>query len=134
MPSPVNHVDHGRPHFNVVAWLGQYAAFTPGVEGGDNSSLRLDLNSEPQPDGFLMLLPTHGGQASIEPDGYLAGAPELVTEVAASSASYDLGTKLGAYQRNGVREYVVWRALEGEIDWFVLRAGAYERLSPDAAG
>ena len=29
MPSPVNHADHGRPHFNAVAWLGQYAAFTP---------------------------------------------------------------------------------------------------------
>src|SRR5438552_16443395 len=66
MPSPVNHLDHGRPHFKVINWLGHYAAFTPGVDGGDNSSLRMDLNSEPQPDGFLMLLPTHGGQASID--------------------------------------------------------------------
>src|SRR5436309_12992872 len=71
MPSPVNHVDHGRPHFSAIAWLGQYAAFTPGVDGGDNSSLRLDLNSEPQPDAFLMLLPTYGGQASIDADGYI---------------------------------------------------------------
>jgi hypothetical protein len=37
MPSPVCHAQHGHPHFNAIAWLGQYAAFTPGVEGGDNS-------------------------------------------------------------------------------------------------
>jgi Uma2 family endonuclease len=132
--SPVCHVDHGHPHFHVLAWLGQYAAFTSGVEGGDNSSLRLDLNNEPQPDAFLMLLPTHGGQSSIDEDDYVAGAPELIAEVAASSVSYDLGVKLNAYCRNGVREYVVWRVLDAEVDWFVLRGGAYERQSPDAAG
>ena len=32
------------------------------------------------------------------------------------------------YRRNGVREDVVWRVWDGEIDWFVLRAGRYERL------
>src|SRR2546422_6782121 len=50
MPSPVSDTNHGHPHFNVIAWLGQYAAFTPGVRGGDNSSLRMDLENEPQPD------------------------------------------------------------------------------------
>src|SRR5579862_9382829 len=128
MSSPVNHVDHGRPHFKVIAWLGQYAALTPGVDGGDNSSLRLDLDSEPQPDAFLMLLPTHGGKAGIDADGYVGRAPEIIAEVAASSVSYDLGVKLNAYQRCGVREYVVWSVVVGEIDWFVLREGAYERL------
>jgi hypothetical protein len=134
MPSPVCHADHGHPHFNVIAWLGYYAAFTPGIQGGDNSSLRLDLDNEPQPDAFLMVLPTHGGQSKIDVEGYVAGAPELIAEVAASSVSYDLGTKLNAYRRNGVREYVVWRVLDAEIDWFILREGAYERLLPDAAG
>lgn len=134
MPSPVCDEDHGHPHFNVIGWLAQYAAFTPGVRGGDNSSLRLDLDNEPQPDAFLRLLPTHGGQCEIDPDGYVAGAPELIAEVAASSASYDLGTKLNAYRRNGVREYVVWRVLDGAIDWFILRGGAYERLAADAGG
>jgi hypothetical protein len=28
----------------------------------------------------------------------------------------------------------VWRVLDGAVDWFVLREGAYERLAPDAAG
>jgi Uma2 family endonuclease len=81
-----------------------------------------------------MLLSTHGGQFGIDEDGYVAGAPELIAEVSSSSVSYDLGGKLQAYLHNGVREYVVWRALEGEIDRFILRQGAYERLSADAAG
>jgi hypothetical protein len=38
------------------------------------------------------------------------------------------------YRRNGVCEYVVWRVWDREIDWFVLRASAYERLQPTADG
>jgi Uma2 family endonuclease len=67
-------------------------------------------------------------------DGYLEGAPELVAEVAASSAGIDLHSKLRVYQDNGVREYVVWRVLDGEIDWFVLRGGAFAPLPRDAGG
>ena len=33
-----------------------------------------------------------------------------------------------------MREYIVWRVLERGIDWFVLRAGQYERLSVGADG
>ena len=43
-------------------------------------------------------------------------------------------TKFQVYQRSGVREYLVWRVLEQAVDWFVLRAGHYERLVPDARG
>jgi hypothetical protein len=53
----------------------------------------------------------------------------LVAEVAASSASYDLHDKLDAY-RNGVREYLVCRVLDGQIDWFVLRGGQFEPITP----
>jgi hypothetical protein len=134
MPSPVNHAEHGGPHFNVIGWMNRYCDATPGVEGGDNSSLRLDLDNEPQPDAFLMILPSHGGRARIDEDGYVEGGPELVAEVAASSVSYDLHVKLNVYRRSGVQEYVVWRVLEGAIDWFVLRGGTYERLLPDAGG
>jgi Uma2 family endonuclease len=56
------------------------------------------------------------------------------SQVAASSASYDLHDKLCAYRRNGVREYVVWRVLDGSIDWFCLRDGDYVRVKPDAEG
>lgn len=134
MPSPVRHRFHGRPHIHLANWLGHYEANTPGVEASDNSTVRLDLDNEPQPDALLFIDPACGGQARIDADDYIAGAPELVAEIASSSASYDLHAKLRVYRRNGVREYIVWRVLEREIDWFVLRAGQYERLPLDAAG
>jgi hypothetical protein len=134
IPSPAGHADHGGPLFHLIGWLGRYCAFTPAAEGAVHGSVRLDLDHEPQPDAFLMLLPSHGGQSRIDADGYVAGAPELIAEVAASSVSYDLNVKLNAYRRNGVREYAVWRVLDGAIDWFMLWEGAYERLYPDAAG
>src|SRR5437660_6582278 len=133
MPSPVS-VDHDGPHFDLITWLGTYRAATPGVRGGDNGSLRLDLDNMPQPDAYLMILPSHGGQARIGADRYVAGGPELLAEVAASSASYDLHVKLDAYRRNEVREYVVWRVLDQAVDWFVLREGRYELLLVDEAG
>jgi Uma2 family endonuclease len=52
-----------------------------------------------------------------------------VAEVASSSVSYDLTDKLKVYRRNGVCEYIVWRVLDRQIDWFVLREGEYVRLS-----
>src|SRR4029077_1165479 len=134
MPSPVRYRQHGHPQTRLVAWLANYETDTPGVEAGDNSSVRLDLDNEPQPDGYLIVLPEHGGQARISEDDYIEGAPELVAEVASSSASYDLGKKLNAYRRNGVREYVVWRVLDRQVDWFVNREGRFELMPPSAAG
>jgi Uma2 family endonuclease len=134
VPSPTRHRNHSNPHFNLIYWLGTFAAATPGIEGGDNGSLRLNLDNEPQPDAYLIVLPSHGGQAQIDEDDYIVGAPELVAEVAASSASYDLHDKLHAYRRNGVREYVVWRVYDRSIDWFILREGRYERLALESAG
>ena len=67
-------------------------------------------------------------------DDYVEGAPELVVEVAASSASIDLHDKRRAYRRNGVQEYVVWRTHERQIDWFELADGEYRSLAPDDAG
>jgi Uma2 family endonuclease len=125
--------EHGAPHAELVGWLGFYRAFTPGVQGGDNGTLRLDLDNEPQPDAFLRILPEFGGQSRTA-NGFVEGAPELVAEVAASSASYDLHDKLNAYRRNGVLEYVVWRVWDRAIDWFVLRGGRYESASLTAGG
>ncbi|MGZ3472634.1 MAG: Uma2 family endonuclease, partial [Isosphaeraceae bacterium] len=104
MPSPVRQRRHSRPHLHLCTWLGHYEAGTPGVEGGDNGSIRLDLDNEPQPDAFLFIQPECGGQARISSDDYVEGAPDMVAEVASSSASYDLGVKLQVYRRNGVRE------------------------------
>jgi Uma2 family endonuclease len=128
MPPPVFEDSHGGPHADVMGWLGCFRAATPGVRSADNTSLRLDLGNLPQPDAYLRILPTHGGKTRTDKAGYIVGAPELIVEVAASSANYDLHAKLAAYQRNGVREYVVWRTYDAAIDWFLLRGGRYQRL------
>jgi hypothetical protein len=134
MPSPVRHRHHSSPHFDLITWLGLYRMATPGVEGGDNGSLRLDMDNEPQPDAYLIVLPSHGGKVVLDDDDYIRGGPELVAEVSASSVSIDLNGKRTAYGRNGVLEYVVWRVEDREIDWFVLHDGQYDRLPRDAAG
>jgi Uma2 family endonuclease len=131
MPSPVRAANHGRPHAQIITWLGVYYSATPGVDLIDNGTTRLDLDNEPQPDALLRI---NSGQSSISDDDYVEGAPELIVEVAASSASYDLHDKLKAYRRNGVQEYLVWRVIDRQIDWFRLRAGEYILLKPDTNG
>jgi Uma2 family endonuclease len=133
MPSPVSLDGHGAPHYYFITWLGTYQAYTPGVQGADNATVRLDLDNEPQPDVFLRIRPEFGGQSSTV-DDYVEGAPELIAETAASSASYDLHDKLNVYRRNGVKEYIVWRVWDQAIDWFELRSGRYEPLAVNAEG
>ena len=72
--SPVR-IFHGRPHADLVTWLGLYRAATPGVDIADNTTTRLDLDNEPQPDALLRL--AAGGSSQISADGYIEGAPEL---------------------------------------------------------
>lgn len=134
MPSPVRWFRHGSPHLDLVTWLGVYRAGTTGVACGDNTTARLDQDNEPQPDAMMFIEPSCGGQVKISDDDFVEGAPELAAEVASSSTSYDLHTKFNVYRRCGVKEYIVWRVRERAIDWFVLIAGTYERLSPDADG
>ena len=133
MPSPVRFRRHSSPHLNLIGWLMHYSAATPGVVGGDNGSIRLDLDNMPQPDAFLLVLPTHGGRVRISEDDYVEKGPELIAEVATSSVSFDLNTKLHVYRRNEVSEYVVWRVDDRAIDWFVLKEGRYDRLPLSAA-
>ena len=130
--SPVS-ADHGEPHLQAMFWLGTYLTTTRGVTGGVDTTIRLDLDNRPQPDGHLRIRPECGGKARISPDRYVVGAPELVIEIARSTASYDLHNKLNAYRRNEVLDYVVWRVHDRQVDWFTLRESSYERLtvSPD---
>ena len=107
---------------------------TPGVDVQDNTTVRLDTDNEPQPDALLRIEPEVGGNSRISEDDYIEGAPELIVEIAASSASYDLNDKLNAYRRNGVQEYIVWQSYENRIDWFRLEAGRYVCLEPDETG
>ena len=129
MAAAVRYRKHGRPNRWITRLLVTYEGRTPGVAGADNTSVRMDLDNMPQPDTLLFIEPPHSKTVTISEDDYLEGAPELIVEIASSSASYDLGTKLNAYRRNAVPEYVVWRVLDAEFDWFVLREGEYIRQS-----
>jgi Uma2 family endonuclease len=134
MPSPVRFTAHSEPHYLMIGWLFFYHASTPGLRAGDNATVRLDPDNEPQPDVLLRLEKDKGGRSEISADDYIEGAPELVIEVAGSSASYDLHEKLTVYRRNGVPEYIVWQVHEQQIDWFVLEDEQYVNLSPDENG
>ncbi|GEA26113.1 hypothetical protein MiAbW_00659 [Microcystis aeruginosa NIES-4325] len=132
MASPLRFESHAEPHANIVGWLALYKAATPGVRLGDNATVRLDIDNEPQPDALLRI--DKGGQSTISQDDYVEGAPELIVEIAASSASYDVHQKLNVYRRNQLQEYLVWRFYEQEIDWFRLQAGEYIKLEPHSDG
>ena len=133
MSSPVSS-GHAEPHLDLAGWLFVYRANTPGVHGADNPTTRLDSRNEPQPDVCLRIGQEFGGQSHIDQDGYVSGAPELLGEVAKSSASYDRTVKLPIYRHNGVLEFILWRVDDGAIDWFILRDSEYKPLAPGADG
>jgi Uma2 family endonuclease len=132
--SPLRFTPHAEPHSRLVTWLGTYAAYTPGVQSGIEPTLRLDLDNELQPDIVLILDEAVGGRTRLTEDGYLEGTPELVVEIAASSAAIDLGSKKQVYRRNGVLEYIVWQSYENQLEWFCLTDGEYLLLRPNQDG
>ncbi|CCI01163.1 Genome sequencing data, contig C299 (fragment) [Microcystis aeruginosa PCC 9443] len=132
MSSPVRVQSHGEPHSDILTWLGVYKAATIGVMSADNTTVRLDADNEVQPDALLRI--KIAGQSTISDDDYIEGAPELIVEIAASTASYDLHNKWRVYRRNQVQEYLVWRVYERQLDWFRLNAGEYIKLEPDSRG
>jgi Uma2 family endonuclease len=134
MPSPVS-VDHSESRAFIIGWLAAYSAATPGIRLNDNATVRLDLDNEVQPDALLRLDPVLGGNCRVSADRYLEGAPELVVEIAVSSAAYDLHDKLKVYRRNGVKEYLIWQIYDKRLDWFRLDdKGEYALVEADEAG
>jgi Uma2 family endonuclease len=132
--SPTRWDEHAVPHQALALLLSSYWAYTPGTQGGDSGTVRLDMKNVPQPDLTLIILPSHGGRVRFDEGGYIAGASELVGEISASTASIDLNKKFRLYLRHQVSEYIVWRVYDEEIDWFVRREGRFERLQPDGSG
>jgi len=132
MGSPVRATSHGEPHAHIIGWLVVYTIGTPGVGILDNSTVRLDIDNEPQPDALLRIKVS--GRSRITEDDYVESPPELVLEVAASSAAYDLHQKLNVYRRNEVQEYLVWRVYDQEFDWFRLDKGVYVQLESNLDG
>jgi Uma2 family endonuclease len=134
VPSPARWGKHGKHQTIVQWWLGSYVVDHPEIGVGDNDTVYLSPDDEVQPDAFLFRLSGPNAGARVTDEGYIEGAPELVVEVAASSASYDLHDKKEAYRRAGVLEYIAWRVEDGTIDWFRLVKSEYVLIHPDADG
>ena len=117
MPSPVRAASHGAANAALAGWPYVYCAATPHVSVLDNATVRLDRDNEPQPDALLRIDAAAGGQSTLSADDYVEGAPELVVEVAGSSAAYDMHDKRNVYRRCGVLEYIVWRVHDQAVDW-----------------
>ncbi len=130
--SPLRIRAHGQPHGQIMAWLGLYYLTQTNLVLADNATLILDDKNEVQPDAMLFDL--NSDRTQITDQDYVQGSPELIVEIAASSAAIDLHTKKSLYERFGVQEYVVWSTGDRRLDWFELVGDRYQDLEPDAAG
>ena len=133
MSSPVS-LRHGKHHSRLMRWLCTYTDDTVGTEVGDNTTNVLGEESEPQPDAFLIIEPEWGGQTTIDKKEMVHGAPELVAEVAVTSAAIDLKAKKADYERAGVKEYIVVLVESETIRWFVRTGGGFAEHLPDSDG
>jgi len=123
---------HGTNHLPLGSLFFAYEANTPGVESGDNTTILLGLEAQPQPDLYLRILPEYGGQSRTSGDDFVEGPPELIAEIAFSSKSIDLHAKRADYARYGVQEYLVLSLLDNQVRWFDLKAE--RELPADADG
>ena len=128
---PVRQALHSLPDNFLSGCLFLYHAHTPGTEPGQNGTCRLSEIDAPQPDSFLRIHEDAGGRTRLTADDYIEGGPELVGEVAASSAATDAGEKREAYRLAGVPEVLIWRTEDAALDWSALRGeGAAARYEP----
>jgi hypothetical protein len=118
----------------IIAWIKHYQWATRGVQASWHVSVLLDDQAEPEPAAVLRILPTCGGQTH-NAGTYIAGAPELVVEVAsATTRATDLGPKHQDYQRAGVLEYLVVARGPDEVSWSIHRDGQFVPLPPGPDG
>ena len=123
---------HSTYDSHLAGWLRQYAWATPGCECGNNGTW-LMIESAPQPDTAVWILPEYGGKSKYK-GAYNSGAPELAIEICASTATQDLRSKLALYQRAGVREYLTLVLEPCEVVWRTLVGGRYVPLKAGADG
>ena len=136
MASPVSLDKHATPHSLVDFWASLYVAKTPGLMVGNDSSVFADGSNEPQPDVLLAIPQEAGGQTRLSSRNdrlYVANAPEFAAEVSASTSGIDLNAKMRAYERNGVREYLVALTEQRppEVRWMASAEGRFVAISPD---
>lgn len=131
--SPVTYW-HGRPHARLNLWLGLYSDDTPGTDALNDTTHILSDDSEPQPDLCLRVTEEYGGQSAENAEGMIVGPPELVVEIAYSSASIDLHAKRRAYGTAGVKEYVIALADPVKVVWFTQGRKGFMELKPGHDG
>ena len=68
MPAALRFRSHGQPHGRIMAWLVVYESETPSIAVGDNPTVRLDLDNEPQPDAVMLIGEQAGGQSRLSED------------------------------------------------------------------
>lgn len=133
MSPPISDV-HGNSHSLLFRYLDRYAEATPGVRTRITTSLRLDNRNEYQPDCLLRIENPALARSRVSPDGYLEGAPEMIAEIAVTSADYDAHEKRGVYERLGVQEYLLWQVMDAQCHWLTLEDGEYVPLKPRPDG
>ena len=131
MASPLR-VPHGSYHSDLTVPIWHYMIATPGTDLLNNATAILGEENEPQPDLCLRILAEWGGQAVVNSEGYLQGAPELMAEISHSTRSFDMFEKRTAYGQAGVKEYLVFCIEDEELHWFDFRSG--RPIKPDREG
>jgi hypothetical protein len=126
--NPLRAVQHGNPHLLLAHWIAAYAMHDPTLIGSDNATIRMNTDNDPQPDLCLLRV---DGQTRFDEGGYILGAPEMIVEIAGSSASYDFGEKRDVYEAAGVGEYLIFESIEGQIQWWRLANGRFVEIQPD---
>ncbi len=127
LPSLVR-ADHALAHGLLVGWVSAYNLKHPRLKYLPSCTVILDNDNAPIADVVLCSPLKEGGHVWMNKKGYLCGKPELVCEVASSSASVDMNAKFNAYRRNGVQEYLVWLVREERVAWFKLGMNGYESI------
>ena len=148
---------HAVPNADLQTVLVLYQLATPGVRRGANGVVRLSLDatagvgpSLPNPDDMLFIDAGYGGQMARDDSGRRIGVPELIVEIANTSAVEDLTDKRDLYERIGVQEYLVYAVRDRrlvafrrrseddrfrtvELDGGVFRSESFPGLHIDAA-
>jgi Uma2 family endonuclease len=132
VPSPVS-IIHSDYQMILGYWLTYYSSFTDGCRVGANGTWLMTGDSAPQPDIALRIEPSFGGQSSQE-GPYSAGAPELIVEVANTTANKDHGEKLRLYEQSSVREYITVQPRPRRLIWRELHRRKYREIAPGDSG
>jgi hypothetical protein len=131
MASPLSWL-HSICHEALGYLLGTYRRATPGVELCPDVTTILGEESEPQPDLTLRITHEYGGRSTVNSEGYVAGPPELLAEIAYSSRSIDLNQKRTDYEQAGVLEYIVLSIEDEQLFWF--HFSSHGTITPNRRG